>query len=117
MSKEDFITIKGFIVRSKNRKIIMSFFYNKIEKQYFFMVVTKRLVSREKREIITIQNYYTPESFYLLKETMEQFCLDDAVVKITSDLFSAIPDCDRNVKCYHYKNENFLEDYKNNLIK
>lgn len=87
-----------YLSKTKNRRIKITLFaYDpELKKEPFFTVQTKRLVSREDRQITEIHNIFTVETMIVLSELMGGF-LDEPKVKKAINPYRKIPkwSCDR----------------------
>lgn len=67
--------IKQFYCKAHNRRIWIELYYFNEEKKYLFRICTKTY--RGGRDIFKNENWYTPETFYLIKDLMFSFCNDE----------------------------------------
>ena len=65
--------IKQFYCKANNRRVFIELFYFKEENAYLFRVITKTLKDRLKRDIFITINWYSPETFFLINDLMNDF--------------------------------------------
>lgn len=111
------VIIKRNFIRAKTRKIIIYYVCDETRKEYGILVITKRLVDREKRIVTETATLYSVLSFFMLKEAMGAFVGDNSITPLTNDLIAKIPDDEKKINVWLYTDKQFLENYKNNLIK
>ena len=71
--------IKQFYCKAHNRRIWIELHYFESEKTYLFRICTKTY--KGGRDIFKNENWYTPETFYIIKDLMISFC-DDEINKL-----------------------------------
>lgn len=79
MNESNVICLKHVSLKGNNKRIKVGLFLNKKENNHFFIQSTKTLIDRKKRKILSTQNIYSVETFYVLSEVFSKF-LDDSEI-------------------------------------
>lgn len=86
-----------------NRRSIVTMLYNEEESNYGISIRTKKLESKQTREIIKSDTYFTLETFLLLNETLNLFlnygCDNEILLQAVRDYNNS----DSKLKIYKFK--------------
>ena len=63
--------LKQYYCKAKNRRVWIELHHFEEVDKYLFRISTKTL--KEKRDILTLEHWYTPETFLLINDSLKTF--------------------------------------------
>jgi hypothetical protein len=79
--------LKQYYCKANNRRVWIEMHYFESVKKYLFKISTRTL--KKDREIYNAENWYTPETFVLLKDLLNVFVDTQLLAAVYMEKFSA----------------------------